>query len=129
MPAGEGEEHGAHHPDADAEHRPAHELDDGAAQMRAASASAVTAPARNRLTNGVAMPSFSPLSTLSVRRTPEGTRSSAMIVAPRAASVGATMAPMAAATHSPLLPKRRAAVAAPAAMVSGSPMTEQAGRG
>ena len=54
--------------------------------------SAATAPARNRLTNGVAMPSFNPLSTLSTRRTRAGTRSSCMIDAPRAASVGATIA-------------------------------------
>ena len=65
-------------------------------------ASAVAAPAMKRLTKGVAMPSLSPLSTLISRRTPEGTRSSAMMDAPRAASVGATMAPMAAATQSPL---------------------------
>ena len=64
-------------------------------------ASAVTAPAMKTLTNGVAMPSFRPLSTLSTRRTPAGTRSSCMIEAPSAASVGATMAPMAAATQSP----------------------------
>ena len=64
-------------------------------------ASAVTAPAMKRLTNGVAMPSFRPLSTLRTRRTPAGTRSSCMIEAPSAASVGATMAPMAAATQSP----------------------------
>src|SRR5580700_6575293 len=75
-----------------------------------------------KLTNGVAIPSFNPLSTLSVRRTPEGTRSSDMIDAPKAASVGATMAPMAAATQSPLLPNNKAAVAAPAAIVKGSPI-------
>ena len=75
-----------------------------------------------RLTNGVAMPSLRPLSTLRRRRTPEGTRSSHMIDAPKAASVGATMAPMAAATQSPLPPKSSAAVAAPAPIVRGSPM-------
>ena len=75
-----------------------------------------------RLTNGVAMPSLRPLSTLRSRRTPEGTRSSPMMEAPRAASVGATMAPIAAATHSPLPPKSSAAAPAPAPMVSGRPM-------
>ena len=92
-------------------------------------ASVVTAPAMKRLTNGVAMPSLSPLSTLSKRRTPDGTRSSCMMDAPRAASVGATMAPIAAATQSPLLPKRSAAVSAPAPIVSGKPIpSRRAGR-
>ncbi len=45
-----------------------------------------------------------------------------MIDAPNAASVGATMAPMAAATHSPAPEKSPAARAAPAPMVRGSPM-------
>ena len=60
-------------------------------------ASAARAPAKNRFTKGVAIPSFSPLSTFRARRTPDGIRSSRRIEAPRAASVGATMAPMAAA--------------------------------
>ena len=51
-----------------------------------------------------------------------GTCSSLMTDAPRAASVGATIAPMSAATQSPLPPNRSAATAAPAAIVSGSPM-------
>ncbi len=93
-----------------------------AADEAPCTASAVAAPARKRLTKGVAMPSFRPLSTLSTRRTPAGTRSSSMIDAPSAASVGATMAPMAAATQRPAPEKSPAASAAPAPMVSGSPM-------
>ncbi len=68
------------------------------------------------------MPSFSPLSTLRARRTPVGIRSSRKIEAPRAASVGATMAPIAAATHRPPARKIPAAMAPPATMVSGRPM-------
>ena len=48
-----------------------------------------------------------------------------MIEAPKAASVGATMAPMAAATQRPLLPNSNAAVAAPAAIVNGSPIANK----
>ena len=62
--------------------------------------SVLTAPARKRLTNGVAMPSLRPLSTFSSRRIRFGIRGSSMIVAPSAASVGATMAPTVAATQS-----------------------------
>ena len=80
------------------------------------------APARNKLTKGVTMPSLSPLSTLSMRRTREGIRSSDMIVDPSAASVGATMAPRAAATQRPLEWNSPTASAAPAPIVSGSPI-------
>ena len=73
------------------------------------------------MTNGVAMPSFSPLSTLSRRRIRLGIRVSSMMVAPRAASVGATMAPMAAATHSEMPGMRPKATAVPSPMASGSP--------
>ena len=65
-------------------------------------ASVVAAPARKIPTNGVAMPSFSPLSTLSTRRMRPGTRESCMMAAPRAASVGATEAAITATTHHPL---------------------------
>ena len=44
--------------------------------------SVVTAPARNRFTNGVAMPSLSPLSTLSRRRIRLGIRASSMMAGP-----------------------------------------------
>ena len=85
-------------------------------------ACSASAPARKSSTNGVAMPSFSPLSTLSSRRTPEGTRVSCKMAAPRAASVGATMAPMSAATHQPMPEKSPKAAAAPAPIVSGRPI-------
>ena len=62
------------------------------------------------------------------RRTPEGTRSSLMMLAPRAASVGATMAPMAAATQMPLPPKSSAATPGPGADGEGEADAEKAGR-
>ena len=85
-------------------------------------ASAARAPAKNRFTKGVAIPSFSPLSTFRARRTPDGIRSSRRIEAPRAASVGATMAPMAAATQRSPARKTPAAIAPPATMVRGRPI-------
>jgi hypothetical protein len=51
---------------------------------------------------GVAIPSLSPLSTLSTRRMRAGTRWSCTIGAPSAASVGATAAAITAATQSPV---------------------------
>ena len=58
-----------------------------------------TAPAMKKLTNGVAMPSFSPLSTFRMRRIRAGTCSSSTTWAPSAASVGATAAAITAAAH------------------------------
>ena len=60
------------------------------------------APARKMPTKGVAIPSLSPLSTFSTRRTRAGTRLSWTIGAPSAASVGATAAAITAATQSPV---------------------------
>ena len=68
------------------------------------------------------MPSFMPLSTLRARRTPEGIRWSRRMEAPKAASVGATMAPIAAATQQTPSRKSPAATAPPATMVSGKPI-------
>ena len=87
--------------------------------------SVVTAPARNRLTNGVAIPSLRPLSTLSSRRIRFGIRASSMMVAPSAASVGATMAPMVAATHSEMPGMIPKAAAVPKPMVRGRPMASR----
>ena len=58
-----------------------------------------TVPAMKKVTNGVAMPSFSPLSTLSTRRMRAGTCVSSTTCAPSAASVGATAAAITAAAH------------------------------
>ena len=74
-----------------------------------------------RLTKGVAIPSLSPLSTLSSLRIRFGILVSPMMAAPRAASVGATMEPVAAATQSGdarMIPK---AAAVPNPMARGSP--------
>ena len=86
-------------------------------------ASALTAPAMKRLTNGVAMPSLRPLSTLRRRRTPEGTRSSSMMVAPER-GVGRGDDGADGGGHPEPACRRRAArpAAAPAPMVSGRPM-------
>ena len=51
-------------------------------------------PARATITTGVAMPSLRPLSTLSVCRIRFGTRRSDITAEPRAASVGASAAPI-----------------------------------
>ena len=80
-----------------------------------------TAATRKKFTNGVAMPSLRPLSTLSTRRMRSGTRSSSMMAAPSAASVGATAAPMTAHTHHDSEGKSSFAVTVPRAMVMGNP--------
>ncbi len=59
------------------------------------------ASARNNVTSGVAIPSFSPLSMFSARRIRTGTRRSVKIGSPNAASVGARMAPIKSAKPSP----------------------------
>ena len=69
---------------------------------------------------GVAMPSLSPLSTLSARRTLPGTAGSDITVAPRAASVGASAAPISRAAHRSTSSTTSAA-AVPSATVNGSP--------
>ena len=84
-----------------------------------------TAPAMKKLTNGVAMPSFSPLSTFRIRRIRAGTCSSSTTWAPSAASVGATAAAMTAAAHGSRCGKSTTATAVPTAMVSGRPTSRR----
>ena len=83
-----------------------------------------TAPAMKKLTNGVAMPSFRPLSTLRIRR-----MGGHMLVlhdrAPSAASVGATAAAITAAAHGSRSGKSTTARAVPRAMVSGRPTSRR----
>ena len=83
---------------------------------------AVAAAAMANVTTGVATPSFSPLSTLSTRRTRAGSRSSAITVALSAASVGARLAPITNASASGRLGNKMTAAAVPARMDSGSPI-------
>ncbi len=68
------------------------------------------------------MPSLSPLSTLSTRRTRVGSRSSAITGALNAASVGARLAAIRPAKAIGRLGKNRIASAVPATMDSGSPI-------
>ena len=77
------------------------------------------------MTNGVAMPSLSPLSTLSARRSREGMSRSDMIAAPSAASVGATAVPITALTTHDSPGTSVCATTVPSAMVSGSPMSSR----
>ena len=64
--------------------------------------SAAAAPAMATVTTGVAMPSLSPLSTFSTRRTRSGTAGSVITAAPSAASVGASAAPTSSAIQTPM---------------------------
>ncbi len=84
--------------------------------------SAVPAPARATDTNGVAMPSLSPLSTLISRRILAGTTGLAIIPAPSAASVGAKAAPTIRANQMLVIPVSASASSVPRAIVSGSPI-------
>ena len=70
-------------------------------QSPALPASSDTSTVRNSATNGVAMPSFKPLSTLSARRILTGTAGFVKIASPSAASVGARIEPMSAAAAHP----------------------------
>ena len=77
-------------------------------------------PAMATSTIGVAMPSLSPLSTFSARRTFAGTCGFDMTGAPSAASVGASAAPTSSAAHGSK-PSTTIAAPAPRAIVSGRP--------
>ena len=89
--------------------------------VEARSSSAATI-AMNRVTNGVAIPSFSPLSTLSARRMRTGTALLVTTAIPSAVSVGAKMAATSAAGPHPTSGNMTWATSAPAAIVSGKPM-------
>ena len=77
-------------------------------------------PAMATSTIGVTIPSLSPLSTFSARRTRGGTRGLDMTGAPSAASVGASAAPTRRAAHGSR-PSTSIAAPAPSATVSGRP--------
>ena len=81
------------------------------------------ASARNNVTSGVAIPSFSPLSMFSARRIRTGTRRSVKIGNPNAASVGARMAPIKSAKPSPSAGNNPIAAAAPRSTVRGMPIS------
>ena len=74
------------------------------------------------VTTGVAIPSLSPLSTLSTLRTPTGSRSSAMTEALNAASVGARLAAIKPASATGKLGNTTIATAMPATIERGSPI-------
>ena len=74
------------------------------------------------MTNGVAMPSFKPLSMLSARLIRNGTAELVTTAMPSAASVGARMAAMSAASDQEIDGNTTRAASAPSAMVKGSPM-------
>ena len=80
-----------------------------------------TTSVRKSATNGVAMPSFKPLSTLSARRILTGTARFVKIARPSAASVGARIEAMSAAAAHPAEGKRSTATTVPSAIVSGRP--------
>ena len=84
--------------------------------------STVAVAAMQNVTTGVAMPSLRPLSTFSTRRTPIGSRSSAITEALSAASVGARLAAIRPASASGRLGKSTTASAVPATIDSGSPI-------
>ena len=87
-----------------------------------AACSAVAAPAMATSTSGVAIPSLRPLSTLISRRILAGTAGLTIMPAPRAASVGASAAPMSRASQMSLTPGRMNASSVPRPMASGRPM-------
>ena len=74
------------------------------------------------MTNGVAMPSFKPLSTLSARRILTGTARFVKIARPSAESVGARIEPMSAAAAHPADGNKSTAITVPSAIVRGSPI-------
>ena len=76
-------------------------------------------------TNGVAIPSLRPLSTLISRRILAGTAGLTIMPAPSAASVGASAAPTSSASQIPALPSRANASSVPRPIVSGSASAEQ----
>src|ERR1700749_4639617 len=78
------------------------------------------APASATDTNGVAIPSLRPLSTLISRRILAGTSGLAIMPAPSAASVGASAAPTSSASQMPALRSRANASSAPRPIVTGS---------
>ncbi len=87
-----------------------------------ACSSVAAAKARNSVTNGVAIPSLSPLSTFSARRIRTGTFGSLKIGRPNAASVGARMAAMSAAKARPSPRSTIRATIVPSRIVSGMPI-------
>ena len=82
----------------------------------------LAATASMNVTTGVAMPSLSPLSTLSARRNRSGTRRSLITCALSAASVGARAAPRNPARAHGNESNIRAATMPPRAIDSGRPM-------
>ena len=84
--------------------------------------SAVAVAAMQNVTTGVAMPSLRPLSTFSTRRTPTGSRSSAITDALSAASVGARLAAIKPARARGKLGNSTTARAVPARIDSGNPI-------
>ena len=76
----------------------------------------------NNVTNGVMMPSFSPLSTLSARRMRTGTARSVTTAKPSAASVGARIVATRSAVAQVMSANIHRASRAPAITVSGRPM-------
>src|SRR5690242_13318672 len=87
-----------------------------------AACSAVAAPAMATTTTGVAIPSLSPLSTLSSRRILAGTAGFTITPAPRAASVGARAAPTSRASQMLMPWKSASASRTPRPIVRGSPI-------
>ena len=86
------------------------------------SCAAVPAPATATSTNGVAIPSFSPLSRLIRRRILAGTARLSITPAPSAASVGARAAPISRASQMLMPPNRASASSVPRPIVSGRPI-------
>ena len=76
---------------------------------------------RNNVTNGVAMPSLRPLSTLSARRILAGTTGFDTTARPRAASVGARIEAMRAAAAQRASGNKNFATIVPRMIVSGRP--------
>ena len=84
--------------------------------------SSATAIARDRVTNGVAIPSFRPLSMLIARRIRTGIARSSSTGRLSAASVGARIDPMTRAKPTPSAGNRSHAMSAPPAIVNGNPI-------
>ena len=87
-----------------------------------AASSVAATPAIATSTTGVAIPSLSPLSTLISRRIRAGTAGLTIMLAPSAASVGASAAPTSNASQISPYPGRASASKVPRPIVSGSPM-------
>ena len=119
-----------HEGEADADGDTDRQLADGAEPVVvvvAGHAEQAAADAMQNVTTGVAMPSFSPLSTFSTRRTRTGSRSSAMTGALNAASVGARLAPIRAARASGGSGTAASGHPVPARIDRGRPDAEQPG--